>query len=144
MRSVYAAIEVHQPASVVFDAFVEPKLLKSWWGIDNCLIEKKQGGLYSLAWETSPSGFHYISTGIITVYIPGKEILIDNLVYFNPEKQILGPTFLSIKLHEDNNYTTLHLIQGGYQTGGDWDWFYESVKEAWPKVLVDLKKFLEK
>ncbi|HMK25337.1 MAG TPA: hypothetical protein VK483_04845, partial [Chitinophagaceae bacterium] len=58
-------------------------------------------------------------------------------------KQILGPTFLSIKLQEDNNVTALRLIQGGYQHGGDWDWFYDSVKEAWPKVLEDLKKFLE-
>jgi hypothetical protein len=143
MRKVETAIEIHQPASIVFDAFVEPPLLKNWWGVERCLIEKRQGGLYSLAWEASSKGFHYVSTGIITVFIPGKELLIDNFVYFNPEKQILGPTFLSIKLPEDNNMTTLRLTQGGYQSGGDWDWFYESVKDAWPKVLVDLKKFLE-
>ena len=143
MRKVDTAIEIHQPALKVFNAFVEPSLLKSWWGVENCLIEKKQGGLYSLAWEISPNGFHYISTGIITVFIPGKEILIDHLVYFNPEKQILGPTFLSIKLQEEKNLTTIRLLQGGYQSGGDWDWFYDSVKEAWPKVLEDLKKFLE-
>ena len=143
MRSANAAIEIHQPASMVFDAFVEPSLLKNWWGVDNCLIEKKQGGLYSLTWETTSAGFHYISTGIITVFIPGKELLIDNLVYFNPEKKILGPTFLSVKLTEINNSTTVRIIQGGYQSGGDWDWFYDSVKDAWPKVLEDLKKFLE-
>jgi len=143
MRKVETSIEIHQPASKVFDAFVEPELLKSWWAVDNCLIEKKQGGLYSLAWEASSKGFHYVSTGIITVFIPGRELMIDHFVYFNPEKQILGPTFLSIKLQEDNNFTALRLIQGGYQYGGDWDWFYDSVKEAWPKVLEDLKKFLE-
>jgi len=143
MRKVETAIDIHQPASKVFDAFVEPALLKSWWAVENCLIEKKQGGLYSLAWEASSKRFHYVSTGIITVFIPGRELMIDHFVYFNPEKQILGPTFLSIKLQEDNNVTALRLIQGGYQHGGDWDWFYDSVKEAWPKVLEDLKKFLE-
>ena len=143
MRKVETAIDIHQPASRVFEAFIEPALLKSWWAVDSCHIEKKQGGLYSLAWEASSKGFHYVSTGIITVFIPGRELLIDNFVYFNPEKQILGPTFLSIKLQEDNNSTALRLIQGGYQSGGDWDWFYDSVKEAWPKVLEDLKKFLE-
>ncbi|MEK7226348.1 MAG: SRPBCC domain-containing protein [Bacteroidota bacterium] len=143
MRKVETAIEIHQPASIVFDAFIEPTLLKSWWAVESCLIEKKQGGLYSLAWEASSNGFHYVSTGIITVFIPGRELLIDNFVYFNPEKQILGPTFLSIKLQEDNNSTTLLLIQGGYQYGGDWDWFYDSVNDAWPKVLEVLKKFLE-
>jgi Activator of Hsp90 ATPase homolog 1-like protein len=143
MRRVETAIEIHQAASKIFDAFLEPALLKSWWGVESCLIEKKQGGLYSLAWETSSKGFLYVSTGIITVFIPGKELLIDNFVYFNPEKQILGPTFLSIKLQEDNNLTALRLIQGGYQSGGDWDWFYDSVNDAWPKVLDNLKKFLE-
>ena len=144
MRKVETAIEIYQPASTIFDAFIEPSQLKNWWGMESCLVEKKQGGLYALAWETSHKGFHYVSTGIITVFIPVKELLIDNFVYFNPEKQILGPTFLSIKLQEDNNFTALRLLQGGYQSGGDWDWFYDSVKEAWPKVLVDLKKFLER
>lgn len=143
MRKVETAIDIHQPASKIFDAFIEPSLLKSWWGVGRCLVEKKQGGLYSLAWEASSKGFHFVSTGIITVFIPGKELLIDHFVYFNPEKQILGPTFLSIKLQEDNDLTALRLIQGGYQSGGDWDWFYDSVKDAWPKVLDSLKKFLE-
>ena len=144
MRRVEASVMIHQPASKVFDAFVEPSLLKKWWGVESCLIEKQQGGLYSLAWETSSNGFHYVSTGIITVFIPGRELLIDHFVYFNPEKQILGPTYLSVKLQEENALTTLQLVQGGYQSGGDWDWFYESVKDAWPKVLVSLKEFFEK
>ncbi len=143
MRKVETAIEIHQPASIVFDAFIEPTLLKSWWSVESCLIEKKQGGLYSLAWEASSKGFHYVSTGIITVFIPRKELLIDNFVYFNPEKQILGPTFLSIKLQEESNCTNLRLVQGGYQYGGDWDWFYDSVNEAWPNMLEVLKKFLQ-
>jgi uncharacterized protein YndB with AHSA1/START domain len=143
MRKVETEIEIRQPASKVFDAFIEPSLLKKWWGVERCLVEKKQGGLYSLAWEASSKGFHYVSTGIITVFIPGKELLIDHFVYFNPEKQILGPTFLSIKLREENNFTALRLVQGGYQYGSDWDWFYDSVNDAWPKVLDHLKKFLE-
>ena len=143
MRKVEAAIQIDQPASKVFDAFTEPSLLRSWWGVESCLIEKKQGGLYSLAWEASSKGFHYVSTGIITVFLPGKELLIDHFVYFNPDKQILGPTYLSIKLQEDGNSTSLKLVQGGYQCGGDWDWFYDSVLDAWPKVLEALKKFLE-
>lgn len=143
MRRVENTITIHQPASKVFDAFTEPSQLKNWWGVERCLVEKKQGGLFSLAWDINSNGFHYISSGIITVYVPQKELMVDHLVYFNPEKQILGPTFLSIRLKEENNITTLQLIQGGYQYGGDWDWFFDSVMQAWPKVLEDLKKFLE-
>ena len=144
MRRVESSVEIQQPASKVFDAFAEPSLLKKWWGVERCLVEKKQGGLYSLAWGASQQGYHYVSTGIITVFIPVRELLIDHFVYFNPEKEILGPTYLSIKLEQRDDTTLVHLVQGGYQSGGDWDWFYESVKEAWPKVLQLLKDFLEK
>jgi len=106
--------------------------------VERCLVEHKQGGLYSLAWNISKKGIQYISTGVITVFIPGKELLIDHLVYFNPEKPILGPAYLDIKFREENGLTSVHLVQGGYQEGKDWDWYYEAVKEAWPKVLVDL------
>jgi hypothetical protein len=107
-------------------------------GVERCLVEAKQGGIYSLAWNISNQGFQYISTGVITVYQPAKELLIDHFVYFNPEKSILGPTYLCLKLEEMNSSTQLKLIQGNYQDGGDWNWFYEVVKDAW-----NLKSFLE-
>jgi|SRR6185369_15676485 len=144
MRKVEAAVEINCSAAQIFDAFIQPSLLKQWWKVDRWLIEPKQGGVYSLAWNVSKEGFQYVSTGIITVFNPAKELMIDHFVYFNPERSILGPTFLFVKLEENASSTKLNLVQGGYQYGGEWDWFYEAVKEAWPKVLIDLKSFLEK
>jgi hypothetical protein len=143
MRKVEASITIHQPASKIFDAFFTPNQLKKWWGVERCLIDQKQGGIYSLAWNVSNQGFQYISTGILTVFHPGNKFLVDHFVYFNPERAILGPTHLSVKLQEKDSFTFLQLIQGGYQDGDDWNWFYEAVKQAWPKVLEDLKKFME-
>ncbi len=39
----------------------------------------------------------------------------------------------------------LKLEQGPYPEGmGEhWDWYYEVVKDAWPKVLITLKQYLE-
>lgn len=145
MRKVEAAIDINRPITSVFNAFIEPSQLKGWWQVDRCLVEARQGGMYSLAWNISKQGFQYVSTGVITVFHPEKEILVDHFVYFNPDKPILGPTYLSVKLESKNNsLTNVKLIQGGYQYGGEWDWFYEAVKDAWPKVLVQLKIFLEK
>ena len=143
MRKVEATAEINCSAAAIFDAFIEPVQLKEWWKVERCLIEARQGGIYSLAWNISKNGFQYISTGIITVFNPSAELLIDHFVYFNPEKPILGPTYLAIKLQRENSSTQIRLVQGGYQYGGDWDWFYDSVKDAWPKVLHDLKRFLE-
>jgi len=143
MRKVEATINIGSSSATVFNAFIEPLQLKKWWGVERCLIETKQGGIYSLTWNINNQGFQYISTGVITVYQPAEELLIDHFVYFNPERSILGPTYLCIKLEEVHLATQLILIQGNYQEGGDWDWFYEVVKDAWPKVLQNLKNYLE-
>jgi hypothetical protein len=39
----------------------------------------------------------------------------------------------------------LKLTQGPYpeNLNSDWDWFYDAVVNAWPQVLLVLKKFLE-
>ena len=144
MKKVEATIKINRSASTVFNAFIEPAMLKAWWGVERCLVERKQGGLYSLAWDITEKGFHYISSGVITVFIHGKELLVDHFVYFNPERSILGPTYLDIRMQENNGITTLLLIQGNYQENKDWDWYYQAVKDAWPKVLESLKNYLEK
>jgi len=143
MRKVEATVNIGSPPVTVFNAFIEPWQLKKWWGVERCLVEPKQGGMYSLAWNISNEGFQYISTGVITVYQPSRELLIDHFIYFNPEKSILGPTYLCIKLDAVNSSTHLQLIQGNYQSGGDWDWFYDVVKDSWPRVLQDLKNYLQ-
>jgi activator of Hsp90 ATPase-like protein len=144
MRNVEVTIDINCSARNVFNAFVDENQLKEWWQVERSLIEAKQGGIYSLAWNVTEQGFQFISTGLITIFNPGQELLIDHFVYFNPEKSILGPTYLSVKLEDATSFTKLKLVQGGYQRGKDWDWFYEAVKNTWPIVLAELKNFLEK
>jgi uncharacterized protein YndB with AHSA1/START domain len=143
MHKVEAEIIMNASPSLVFNAFTEFEMLKEWWGVERCLIEKKAGGVYSLAWGISESGFRYVLSGTINIYKENEELEISNLVYFNPEKPILGPMSLRIKLGKINNSTRLILVQDGYQTGIDWGWYYEAVKEAWPQVLISLKEYIE-
>ena len=35
-------------------------------------------------------------------------------------------------------------LWSGYQSGGDWDWYYEAVTAAWPVVVKTIKDYLEK
>lgn len=119
MHKVEAEIIINAGPALVFNAFTEFNKLKEWWGVERCLIEKKTGGVYSLAWEISESGFKYISSGIINGYKENELLEISNLVYFNPEKPILGPMTLRIELERVDNYTKLILIQNGYQTGDE-------------------------
>jgi uncharacterized protein YndB with AHSA1/START domain len=144
MRKVEVKLEIKTAPDKVIDAFTQFDLLKQWWGVERSLIEKRNGGVYALAWNISGAGFKYISSGIINSYTPADHLYIDNFLYFNPEKSILGPMSLKIEVKEKRNATELYLCQDGYKDGDDWNWYYEAVKKAWPAALQELKKFLEK
>ncbi|RPI75190.1 MAG: SRPBCC domain-containing protein [Ignavibacteriales bacterium] len=144
MKKVESKIIINASPQDIIDAFLEFEQLKKWWNVERVLIEKKNGGIYSLAWNISEKGFKYISTGIINSYKPAHHLYISDYLYFNPEKQILGPMSLKVEVKEKKTGTELYLCQDGYRDSGDWEWYFESVKNAWPAVMQELKKFLEK
>ena len=143
MRAVESSIQINCKPDRVIAAFLDERDLRAWWGVQRCLVEKKPNGIWTAAWEISESGIKYISAGIITTYTPHSHLEISNLVYLNPDREILGPMKLELSATENDEGTNLRLIQSGYQQGGDWDWYYEAVKSAWPFALGLLKKYLE-
>ena len=143
MRKVEANIKIKATPDKVLSAFLDEKMLKEWWGVERKLIDLKPGGVYSLAWKISEAGFGFISTGIISEYIPNEKLFIKDFVYFNPERSILGPMSLSIIVKTDDEFTHLSICQDGYQYGGDWDWYYEAVVDVWPKALEIIKDYIE-
>jgi len=144
MRAVESSILINSSPGKVIDAFLDPEDLKGWWGVHRSLVEKKVNGIWTVVWEISEAGIKYISTGLITTYEPRSHLEISNLVYLNPDKQILGPMKLELNAKAiQPSQTNLNLIQSGYQQGGDWDWYYKAVVDAWPFALGLLKKYLE-
>lgn len=144
MRKVEVNILIKTKPKNVIKAFTDPKMLSEWWNVEKTLIEKKEGGLYTLAWNMSEKGFGYVSSGIIKKYDSEKELVISDFIYLNSEKPFLGPMQLTIRANEKNGITDVYLCQDGYQNGKEWDWYYEAVKEAWPNVMKEFKKYLEK
>ena len=143
MRKVEAKIDINSTPEIIISAFTNPKMLNAWQGVERQLIQLKPGGIYSLVWKISESGIGFVSSGIISEYIHNKKLIIRNLIYFNPEKSILGPMSLSILVKPKENLTELYICQDEYQKGGDWDWYYEDVIEAWPKALEIIKEYIE-
>lgn len=125
-------------------AFTEQQHLHSWWHVSKSLIELRKGGLYTLAWQADDTALSSVSGGTVGEYLPACQLRIDNLVYINPERSILGPMQLLIMTTPEKGKTVLNIIQSGYQHGPDWDWYYEAVKAAWPVVVVQIRDYLEK
>lgn len=144
MRKVENSIAINVKPSKIFASFLDPKMLRDWWGVERTMIEAKKGGNYALVWGVTKSGFSYITTGVISAYEENSLIEIDNFLYFNPTMNILGPTTLRIEIDQSENETSLTVCQSGYQRGGEWDWYYNAVYESWPSVLISLKNYLEK
>ena len=143
MRKVETVIGLGVEPKLFVDAFVVPEMLTSWWGVEKSLIELKPGGIYSLVWEVGKQGFGYAISGIIESYNPDKLLSIENLVYFNPNKSLLGPMSLRITARDTGNFTECYLCQDGYQNGGDWEWYYRAVSAAWPEVIQKLGDYLK-
>lgn len=145
MRFVDAEIAINIAPKQGVDAFTDPELLKGWWGVERSLVELKPGGIYALAWGITEHGFRFISSGVVKSYREADHLHVENLIYLNPERPILGPLELSVQCLPEKAGCLLKLRQGPYPADGgpDWDWYYAVVSDAWPKVLVELKKFLE-
>ncbi len=145
MRKVESTIQINAKVENVLSAFTDANQLKEWWDVERCFIDLKENGNYTLAWNISENGFKYIFSGIIKKYVSGKNLHITNILYLNPDRPILGPFQLLIELSSISNGTNLYLKQWPYPDNKeeDMDWYFDSVKSAWPAVLRTLKEYLE-
>jgi len=142
MKKVEVDLLINTKPERVIEAFTDPSLLNDWWGVEKALIQKYEGGIYTLAWNVKKDGIGYVSTGIIKKY-DSNQLELGNFVYINPEKQFLGPMRLVIRAFHFNENTKVYLCQDGYKEGGDWDWYFRVVKKVWPEILNELKNYLE-
>ena len=127
------------------DALLDMEALKAWWGVDSVLIEKKDGGLYCLTWLKSEHGIKFISTGRIKLYDRNSHLYLEDMVYINSERPILGPFNIEFSITPAlDGYYNLSVKQGGFEKGQKHAWYYEAVSQGWPEALLMLKTYLEK
>lgn len=143
MRKVENTIDIATSPEHIIKAFTDFDMLRNWWGVEQCLVEEREGGIYALAWNVTEQGFGYISAGIISKYHPLETLEIGQFTYFNPLRPILGPMRLIVQCKSKDTGTECYLCQDGYQEGVDWNWYHDAVQQAWPVVLKNLKSYLE-
>lgn len=82
---------------------------------------------------------------MIKEYVPGHKLHIGDYMYLSAERPFIGPVNLIIEASSAASGSLFKLTQGPYPEGKgeDWEWYYKVVNDAWPKVLVTLKQYLE-
>lgn len=143
-RKVSRSVQIQASAERVWRAFVDPEQMKQWWGAARGLVEERKGGVWALAWGDAEQGYKNVVCGVLKSFQPQKRLRIEPLVYFNPERPVLGPMRLSISVKEKEGRTRVSVRQDHYAEGPDWDWYYEAVVKGWKETLANLKQYLER
>lgn len=60
MKKVEVNLSINTTPEKVIQAFTDPNQLGEWWGVEKSLIQKKIGGLYTLAWSITEKGMGYV------------------------------------------------------------------------------------
>ena len=146
MRQVTVSRPIAVPPARALQAFTDEQMLRDWWGVEQCLIDPRPGGLYTLLWGVSEQGIRFVSTGVIKTFQPGRLLEVGDYLYLNAERPPLGPLTLRVLAEPAaNNTCTLSIDQGPYPEGrGEhWDWYFDAVHSAWPLVIERIKEYLE-
>lgn len=141
---VESQIRIRASSQRILKALTDFDDLNKWWGVDSVFIQKKDGGLYALTWLRSKDGIKFISTGRIRFYDRRTHLHIEDLLYINSERPIIGPFTLFYDVQEESHYSILKIKQGGFNKNPEFEWYYKAVQEGWPQALFMLKTYLEK
>jgi hypothetical protein len=143
MREVSASVVTCAGPDRALNAFLDPGSLRSWWAVERALVEPREGGVWCLAWDVTPVGLGHVVAAVVDTLAPSRYLLLDHFVYLEPGHRLLGPMTLEVCVDPLNGGSEVEVCQGGYGYGRDWDWYYWSVQEAWPRALSSLKAFLD-
>jgi uncharacterized protein YndB with AHSA1/START domain len=123
----------------VLDAFSDDADLKAWWKVSRSLVERKQGGVWSVTWDDwGEEKSQHAWVGVVEA-ITTDRLLIGHLVMMEPDMPLFGPMQLEISVEPAAGGTSVTVSHRGYQYGDHWDTMYELVVNGWDHVLGDLE-----
>lgn len=134
-----ASTTISAPASAVWDALTNPKLIKQYFFGTNAVSDWKEGS--SLVFKGEWNGKEYVDKGVILKSEPAKLFQYTYLSSFSgladvPENY----ANISYELLEDNGETTLNIKQENVANED----VRKHTEENWGQVLKNLKNLLEK
>ncbi len=140
-------ITLNAPASVVWDALVNPEQTKKYMFGCETVSDWQVGG--ELLWRMEYEGKDFVAVkGNIVSIEPNKLLVYTVIDPNNPTMEDIPENYLTVtySLTEENGQTILTVTQGDYNTVADGERRYnESYNdgEGWNPILVEIKKLVE-
>lgn len=145
MDAVTNSIFIQAIPERVFYAWVSLADLNGWWGVEKCHIDPWKGGAYGIAWFVTEAGIKYSNHGVIRIWQPGRRLKVGDWMWFSAERPFMCGMTMDVSMRKKGDGTLLTVMQDGYHDGdSDWQWYHQAVTEAWPRVLQQLKRYLER
>ncbi len=143
-RVITRSIPVSATPARTFQALIDPKDLKRWWGVNEAVIAPRKDGIWSLGWHAYGQDNFYATTAFIQKITNGRELRLRDVMYFRPDMSPLGPMTLTFHLNKKGKETVITVRQTSFGSGKRWDSYCRAVEDGWEKSLWSLKKYLER
>ena len=133
-----AKIKINAPLSKVWDALINPKLIKKYMFGTEVISDWKEGS--KIIWQGEWQGKNYVDNGVILRMIPEKLI---QYSHFSPLSGLPDNPdnyhTVTIELLHEKTDILVSLTQGNNQSEQD----KEHSEKNWKMVLESIKKLLE-
>ncbi len=127
----------------VLEAFLDEGDLEAWWKVSRSLVERKQGGIWSITWDDwGEEKTHHAWIGVIEELTTNR-LLVGHLVMIEPDMPLFGPMQLEISVKPTGRGTSLTVSHRGYRDGEHWDKIYQLVVNGWDHVLGDMEAWAQ-
>lgn len=135
-------VVISLPVDRVFQAWINPELLKLWLTRD-ANVQPVVGGAYEMFWEPGNPSRNSTLGCRISSLVPNSEISF-NWKGAEEHAKIMGEsTRVHVRLEDQEGATLLRFVHTGWGAGPVWEKAWAWQEESWKSALENLKNMLE-
>lgn len=144
-RYIHHTISIRRDIHQVFNALIQPSMIKKWWHATSVIVLPEVGGFYVASWGINEDDPDYISYASIKAIEPPVRLELSYDKYYAKENPLpfnahMEATFL---LETISGETHLSVRQTGFPSSVAADDYYQACVKGWEDTFNSLKKVLE-
>lgn len=134
----------------VLAAFFDPAALAVWWQTSRSVTTPRPLGVYAVEWEPTTESDELLGRlggvfyGMVTEYLPGRELLVSDAWWLPPDSSPVGPMSLQVNCAMDGTACRLRVRQTGFEDSARWRRYYSVIERGWKLSMSALKEYAER